>query len=209
MNLKESFCYQNFLESLLDTAVSYVTREKNYMKTSQIHLKKAAYPDAPDEEPIDLTKERLFPNYKPDQFIEFIEMLLNEKISLSNAINAAKATLDFDIDTVISINKKSQYIARNISSMNSAKEKEVIRRGVGYMINVEGNQTAYNYDIKEVSVPDFTKEKVRELAKSLIEKSDENSAKIDLAMVSTIVDYTPKYSVNDSFEDVLDSFCKA
>lgn len=40
----------------------------------------------------------------------------------------------------------------------------------------------------------------------MITAADTNSTLIDMALINTKVDYEPKFDVNDSFEDVMESF---
>lgn len=40
----------------------------------------------------------------------------------------------------------------------------------------------------------------------MITAADKTSAEIDSAMINTVVDYTPVFDVNDSFEDVMAEF---
>lgn len=42
--------------------------------------------------------------------------------------------------------------------------------------------------------------------KEVISEADKTSAAIDFVKVNTTVDYTPVFDVNDSFEDVMNTF---
>lgn len=206
MNLKESFRYQNFLEGLLNTAIRYMSSDTYAMKTTQDHFRSKAVAGAIDEN-VDLSKDRTL-NVTVDKLVTFIETILAEKDKLSDAINSAKATLGFDLDTVLGSNKRAQNVAQNLSYLANRKNKETIRRGNAYTLNVEGNQISYYYDIKEATVVDFNKENVKAIAKRLITECDKKSAEIDLAMVSTNVEYKAPYNVNDKFEEIVESLQK-
>lgn len=49
MNLKEAFCYMNFLDDLLSEAINYLSQDSFVTNTKEIHLKSKVNPDAEDE----------------------------------------------------------------------------------------------------------------------------------------------------------------
>lgn len=204
MNLKETFRYQNFLDSILGKTTGYLGYSQNVTKTTQNHLRSKANSEAEDEE-IDTTKDRQI-SYPVNTLIDFCSHILSEKQKLGEAINNTKSSCGIDIDNSVAINKKKQEVVRVLSQMGNIKPSESIKRGTAYKFNAEGNQTSYSYDIKEVSVIDFDRNKVKAIAKKLITESDEVSNKLDKIMVDSEVTYTPIYDVNDSFDDVLEQF---
>jgi hypothetical protein len=132
--------------------------------------------------------------------------LLNQKESLSTAINKAKVTCGLDIDGSVSLNKMRQSINSVFANMANIKATEKTTNGRSYKFNVAGDQVPYTYEIKEVTTIDFDRTKVKAVAKKLIKEADEISAIIDKLMIDTEVDYEPIYDVNDSYEDVLSVF---
>jgi len=64
----------------------------------------------------------------------------------------------------------------------------------------------YYPDLKRVSVIDFDRKKVKNMANQLINKADEVSTKIDRIMVNTEVEYTPIFGVNDSFDEAVEAY---
>lgn len=204
MNLKEAFRYQNFLDSNLSKITEYLSYNQNVTKTTQKHLRNKANPEAQDEE-LDTTKDRQI-EYPVNTLIDFVSHILEQKEKLSIAINDAKSSCGLDIDSAVSINKKKQEVARVFSRMGNIKPSETIKRGTAYKFNAEGNQTTYAYDINEVSVIDFDRNKVKAIAKRLVTEADEVSTKLDKIMIDTEVVYSPIYDVNDSFDDVLEQY---
>lgn len=205
MNLKDSFRYANHLDGIIDSVVGYISQSKNLLSTKKTHLRSASCEGAIDEI-VETKKERTFP-HETDRVIAFLEYVVTEKEKLNEAISATKAKLGFDIDTVVGLNKKKQYVAKVLSRICATKDSESVTSGSAYKFNAEGNQTRYLYDIKEVSTVDFDKSKAKDIAKKLITECDEISSKIDLAMVSAEVDYVAPYDVNDSLEEILDEYC--
>ena len=77
-----------------------------------------------------------------------------------------------------------------------------------YLINAEGNQTAYYYNIRSTRTIDYDREVVKGIVKRLGRESDEVSTKVDLLNVTLDVDYTPKYDFESGFEDASEQFVK-
>ena len=79
-------------------------------------------------------------------------------------------------------------------------------QGRDYKFNVEGNQVMYYYEIEVESSEAYDRAKAKELMRDMIAKADENSTLIDAALINTMVDYAPKFDVNDNFEDAMETF---
>ena len=204
MYLKEAFRYQNFLARLSEQAVGYLTSNRNVMKTTQEHMRKKVNVDAEDEI-IDMAAERSTP-YTANDLINFLVILIGEREELTAAINQAKRDCSINIDAEVANNKLRQRAAELFQRMGNLRATERVFKANGYKFNAEGNQVSYAYDVKEVSVIDFDRNKVKSLCKKLSEQADETSTAIDRAMVELVVDYTPRFSVSDSFEDAMDKF---
>lgn len=204
MNLKEAFRYQNFLDRTIENVTDYLDNNQNVTKITQNHLRKKANQDAENEN-INTTSERKI-QLSVNSIIDFLVSLMGEKEKLCNAISDAKGSCGIDIDSAIAINKWKQSINRTLATMGNIKPLERTVRGCGYKFNAEGNQVSYVYDIEEVSVIDFDRNKVKAIAKKLITESDEVSSNIDKIMVDTVVNYNSPYDVNDTLDDMLDEF---
>lgn len=207
MYLKESFRYQNYLNELIDSCISQLMVGKNITKTVQTHMRNKANPEAQDEI-IDLSAERTIA-YTADQIVDFMTHLVVEKEALTAAVSKAKASASVDLDAEISNNKVRQKVFNILNRMANTKATERMTRTYGYKFNAEGNQVQYTYDVKEVTTIDFDRNKIRGLARGMVSKSDEVSTTIDKVVVDTVVDYTPKYSINDSFDDAMEQFLTA
>ena len=142
------------------------------------------------------------------EIVQFLIYLLNEKECLTVAIRKAKASLDFDVDGEVSLNTTRQSIAETLTRMNDLRNSEQIISGggTGYRFNVDGNQVPYRCDVKRVTTINYDRNVIRtELAK-LYKKADEISSKIDLSLVTSVVDYNPPFEINSSFADVFEAF---
>lgn len=206
MYLKEAFRYQNFINRIISQTMSYLSYDKNVTKITQEHMRKKVNPEA-ENETVDMTTTRQF-TYEVNDMIRFLERFMEEREMLTAAISAAKAGCAVDIDAEIANNKTRQSIVSTLNKMAAIKPNERVTRATDYKFNAEGNQVPYTYEVKEVSTIDFDRNRVKAIAKEAAAKCDEVSANIDKIMVELAVDYTPWYSVNDSYEDVVEQFLK-
>jgi hypothetical protein len=204
MNLKEAFRYQNFLESLLTTAGGYLSDTDYVTTTKREHLRSAANPGATDETLL-VAAEKPF-DCDVNTLVDFTVHIIGEKELLGTAISSAKKSCKLDIDSAIAMNRSRQSVRQLMERLAGVKSREIDSTGHDYRLNNEGNQTSYVYKIKEVVTIDFDRNKVKGIAKALARKSDEVSAELDGLVLSTEVGYTPRYDINDSFEDVLAAY---
>ena len=202
MNLKESFRYQNFLDSKLNEARCSIGDYSHALKVTKKHLKKKANPDAEDiVETVEV--EDFVPN---DTVISFMCWLIDERSKLTEAICKAKESLGFCLDAALETNKFRQASASAIKGMLRFNSSKKVEQGRDYKFNVEGNQTPYYYEIETSIEENFDRIKSKDVMKDMITSADKTSADIDAAMINTKVDYTPMFDVNDSFEDVIAEF---
>lgn len=199
MNLKEAFRYQNFLDELLGTAYSYLNNKNFVVSTVETHLKSQVNPDAKDEvievqKPYDV-------EFTPNNLIDFVIKVINEKERLSNIISDAKMRTEIDIDVAIALNKKKQGFARVLQSLSNIKSGEKVKNASDYKFNTDGNQISYYYKINEVTKIDFDRNDVRGLYKKLLKETDEVSTKLDSVLINTELDFNPSWDINDSFEE--------
>ncbi len=205
MNLKESFRYQNYLNKLFGAASSYLSSNGYMTVVKQTHLRKKVNQDAEDEEQI-VSTERPYDCKDNNVIIDFFMDVVREKDELSAAISSAKKSLSFDLDAEIASNKYRQMAASTLQRVADLKSSDRITRGAGYKFNAEGNQVAYQYDVKEVTTIDFDRNKVKYMVRKLLEQSDNASTEADKCMVSVEIDFEPKYNLQDSVDDAIMSF---
>lgn len=202
MNLKESFRYQNFLEEMMCSACASIITTNHCLKVTKTHLLSKVNPDAQD---ITETVE-VEPFFANDDVISFMTWLVAEREKLTTAINAAKASVDFDIDAAIETNKFRQRVNSSIKSMLRHTPVKGTESGRDYKFNLEGNQMPYVYEIEVVSEEAYDKAGAKALMRETISRADEVSAAIDAAMINTKVDYEPVFDVNEAFDDVMTDF---
>ena len=201
MNLKESYRYANYLDSLLNTAYTYLRNKGFVTTTTENHLRSKANADAHDEivevqKPFDV-------EFTPNQVIDFVVDVLAEKEALVDAIANAKACAEINIDNAIAMNKKKQGFVNILSNLANIKPSEKQRNGSDYKFNAEGNQVQYYYTVIETVGIDYDRKMVRGLSKKLLKETDEISAKLDAIEINTILDFEPRFDVNATFEECI------
>ena len=201
MNLKESYRYANYLDGLLSTAYTYL-RNKGFVTTTvEEHLRSKSNPDVEDEtievqKPFDV-------EFTPNDVIDFVVKVIEEKEKLSESIAKAKNTTDINIDNAIAMNKKKQGFVSVLNGIADIKPIETITTGNDYKFNNEGNQVKYFYNIKKITTIDYNRTDVKKLIKKYLKETDEISAKLDLIEITTQVDFIPKWDVNEKFEELV------
>ena len=201
MILKEAFRYQNYLTSLFVQATSYLSREDFITTTTQNHNRSMVNPDAQDEK---ISVPKVFNvGYKPNDLIDFVVKLIDEKQKLSNAITEAKKSLDMDIDAAMSMNKTKQDFISVLRRMASIKSTESEKEGTSYKFNNDGDQVSYRYPVKEVKAIDYNRNTVKGLISKYKKETDQISTTRDRIDIMTEVDYTPLWEVDTPLEDIL------
>ena len=201
MNLKESYRYANYLDNLLSTAYTYL-RNKGFVTTTvEEHLRKQSNPDV-ENETIEVQKP-FDVEFKPNQVIDFVVRVLNEKDKLSDAIAEAKSTTEINIDNAISMNKKKQGFVSVLNGIADIKPSETKTTSKSYKFDINGEQKPYVYDVNRKTSIDFDRTDVRNLIKKYLKETDEISAKLDLIEITTQVDFVPAFDVNSKFEELV------
>ena len=200
MILKEAFRYQKCLSTMISKAEALLSMSTFTTTTVQVHHKNKMNQEAEDET---VTVEKPITDFTPMDVVNFIVEAIKEKENLSNAITEAKKHTEIDLDSSVSLNQiKQGYVTylRRMAAMTSSERKT---SATDYKFDVEGKQTSYRYDVTETTTIDFDRNDVRNLAKKYQKECDEISAKLDLLTITTEVDFTPKWDVNDTLEEII------
>lgn len=202
MNLKESYRYANYLDTLLNTAYRYLQNKGFTTTTKQNHLRSKANSEASDEivevqKPYDV-------EFTPNDVIDFVVGVITEKELLANAIAKSKSGAEINIDNAVAMNKKKQAFVSVLSGIVNIKPSEKTTQGTDYKFNQQdGNQIRYYYNIEEITTIDFDRNDVKALIKKYSKECDDISAKLDAIEINTIVEHIQKYDISDTFEDLV------
>ena len=206
MNLKEAFRYQNKLQSFMDEAQGILDSDANVTKVENTYLRHKVMSEAEDETLLVAPETEYYEQIT--DLARFLVYLLDQKAALFAAIRKAKSALEIDMDSEVSVNAARQSVARTFRRMNNLRSSEqvVSNGGTGYRFNAEGNQVTYRCDVRRVTTINYDRNVIRaELAK-LDKTADETSTKLDLCLVTSVVDYAPPFDVNASFADAFETF---
>ena len=201
MNLKESYRYANYLDSLLRRAYTYLGNTGFVTTTVEEHLRSKSNPDV-DDETIEVQKPYDV-EFTPNQVIDFVVKVLDEKEKLSDAIAKAKSTTEINIDNTISMNKKKQGFVSVLNGIADIKPSETKTTSKSYKFDINGEQKPYVYDVNRKTSIDFDRTDVRNLIKKYLKETDEISAKLDLIEITTQVDFIRVFDVNSKFEELV------
>lgn len=201
MNLKESYRYANYLDSLLNKVYAYLGNKGFVTTTKQNHLRSKANKEAEDEM-IDIQKP-FDVDFTPNNVIDFAVKVLAEKEALSKAIAAAKACTEINIDNAVAMNKKKQAFVYALNGIVNLKPTEKTIAGRAYKFDINNEQKPYIYDVTETTTIDFDRNDVKALIRKYNKECDEISAKLDAIEINTEVSFVPRWDVNDVFEDIV------
>ena len=200
MILKEAYRYQNYLNTLIRDAESYLMKKDFITETKQTHNKNKVNPDATDET-IEVQKPYQV-EFTPMDLVDFIVKAIEEKQKLSDAIVIAKKSAEIDIDSAIAMNKVKQNYITILNNMANTKAVERTTTGTDYKFNISNEQVSYRYEVQEIVSIDYDRNDVKALAKKLTKETDEISTKLDTIELTTNVDYDPVWDY-DNLEDVV------
>ena len=201
MNLKESYRYANYLDRLLITADTYLRNKGFVTTTEQNHLRSKANPEAQDE--IIVVQKPYDVDFTPNDIIDFVVKVINEKENLFSAIADAKARTEINIDNAVAMNKKKQSFVNTLNLIVSIKPSETQSMGKDYKFDINNEQKPYSYQIISKTSIDFDRNSVKGLIKKYNKECDEISSKLDEIEITTQVNFTPLFDVTDSFEDLV------
>ena len=129
--------------------------------------------------------------------------VINEKEKLFLSIAGAKARTEINIDNAVAMNKKKQSFVNTLNSIVSIKPSETQSMGKDYKFDINNEQKPYSYQIISKTSIDFDRNSVKGLIKKYNKECDEISSKLDEIEITTQVNFTPLFDVNDSFEDLV------
>lgn len=203
MNLKEAFRYQKFLDKVFTEGFLNIQKRDHCLVETKKHLCSKVNQEAEDFEEEIKSEEDFFAN---EDVIRALLALIDEKEKLTVAINNAKKSIELDIDAAVSVNKYRQLLNNSVAIMLGYKPRMRTETAIGHKFNINGDPVDYKYDVEVSFVEAYDREMAKKTMKDVASKADKVSSEIDMAKVNTKVEYTPLFDVNDSFEDVMNTF---
>ena len=204
MNLKEAFQAQNKIGELQDYITRYLYKSDNVMTITEKHLRSKALAGQQDDS-VDVS-QKAEEGFDVGRLLVVWQELMVEKERLGTAIGKAKADMEFNLDAAVDANKSRRAFLSTLQGLAGRKSSHELRKGEGrgYVFNNDGNQTAYCYDIDRIMTIDYDRNKVRAMVKELTQTADAVSIKIDEALLTTKVDYKPKFDLAGDIAFILE-----
>ena len=195
--------YQNFLQRLFSEAVRYLADDDFVTTTVKTHHKSDANKNASDE--VEMSKSPFDgTDITPSKMIQFTLDVLEEREKLAVAIAFAKAQADLQVDAACMINKDKTTLSRYFDNLSGKKARELEGSDTAYMINeVDGKQTPYIYKTTTVKKINFDRNVVKGISTRLKREMKETSKNIERFNLDTQVDFEPRWSEEDTLEDIL------
>ena len=204
VNLKEAFQAQNKISELQEYITRYLYKSDNVMTITEKHLRSKALAGQQDDS-VDVS-QKAEEGFEVGRLLAVWQELMEEKDRLGAAIGKAKAGMEFNLDAAVDANKSRRAFLTTLQGLASRKSSHELRKGEGrgYVFNNDGNQTAYCYDIDRIMTIDYDRNKVRAMVKELTQTADAVSIKIDEALLTTKVDYKPKFDLAGDIAFILE-----
>lgn len=140
----------------------------------------------------------------PEKVVDLALDIISERENLENAISIAKAQADLQIDAACMANKDKRTLVSYLNNMGKKKSRETEGNGTFYALNeVDGKQTPFIYKITTVEKINYDRNKVKGIANRLNREMKETSKEIDRYNLDIQVDFEPRWSEEDSIEDIL------
>ena len=204
MTLKESYSYQNFINTMILNCQSLLTNRTFVMTTTEIHNVRKAEPNGEDK--IVTTPCNVRIDCKPMDIVNLLVKLLDEKDKLSTAISDVKKKTEIDIDKCMSMNKLRSQIIATFNKMANMESSENEVNGTGYRLNqTSGSQERFNYTIVKKTEINFDRKDIRALIKKYTKINKELSDKKDLIEIITNVDFVPAFEIDSTLEELVES----
>lgn len=219
MNLKDAFAYMNFLTTKASEAAyclrpspeqpdSMITSNKDFIYDKRVTFRYSKVNSELQDSEAKAENMRLY-NVTADQLVAFLDAVRLEKESCALAIAAAKKSLPRDLDVEISLNKERHELLRQYRALLDVRNVRVDTMDRGFKFDNDGRQTAYSVPVTITQTISFDREDVRRRTEELTVLAKSTSSWIDRALVTTEVDFTPRWSANDSFEAIVASAGKS
>lgn len=226
MNIKKAGEYSNFLANSIKKLQMFALGATDYGYTvEEVHKRSIIEGKEDETERVDHSYEY---NIDPISIANLISELIDEKAKVTQAISDAKVNNlvawdngdgNISLDTAIEYAKNLRRLAKSndriydpcpteglLQALSIDKSMKADRRGTGKMVNVEGNQVDFNYEVEINKKIDYNLAEAKKMYRDIIAKADKVSNAIDLLMSADIVDLNPKYDIYLSLHDIVDQF---
>lgn len=203
MNYKEAFRYQNFLKDTIFSISTLLNDPSFILRCTEFHHRSAACSSAVDEEIEDTNQSRHNEVKNTGNILKLLEAVLAEQSGLSMAISAAKKNAPIMTDAELEINKVRRSAAQIYHSLCTDHQESVKSTGYDKTFAVDGTQTTYSYPLERTYTRDYDLDHAKQRYKELSAQADKMSAVIEKELICGVVDFSPKWTLHDSIDDMI------
>lgn len=200
MKVKEVYHYLNKMARWEDEIINKMSKPVLFLKTTENHKRSEVISTEQDE-----TKEIVNEDikYTYEDCLNLWIDIIDEKKKIYALIEKAKLENGIS-DTMLSINKSYRALTHtlNLGRDNSVK-RTVITKATGYIKGTDG-VGAYDYNVEVVTTPSYSTKFYLDNLDKFTNEADEISEKIDAFNTNTDIDYTPKWSIYASIDNLLE-----
>lgn len=215
MNLKEAFAYMNFVSTLMKTAGGLlnplpplvdvrVNTVENYLFNVRKVLRYSEVNPGMEDSEMDVEYSHSYA-VTSDELIRFLDEARLERKRCSEAIITAKRELPKDLDLEVSLNKERHELITRYRSLLALRNNRKETMETSYKFDIDGRQTAYNVPATYISTISFDRDIIRSRMEELSKEAKASSTWIDKALITTEVDFVPRWNTSDEFEAIVAS----
>ena len=205
MKLKEAYALTKHLTTLHNNATRFLQLGYHMKQVQHNYYGNTGIDKEDDYKEMPVIYEKPF-EFTVEEILDFTMDLISEKSSLNEAIDKAKHTRDFCVDSMKQRNIGIQSVITCLENLRDVKESRKRGYDTLYLRDVEGKQAAFRYDIEIVTTYDIDKTSVRDWLKTLRQEANIVSLEIEAIEAGTDVDFVSKYSLEDSLEDAFQTW---
>lgn len=214
MNLTEACKLAKNIETYKMTLASLLFNRDYTTTVKETHLRSKAVEGAEDE--IIVKEVEKIVDISVDEILTLLDVLMEKKAVLSNAIEEAKHNIRIDVDgkmlaydSAVEYNKSLRNtVLYYLSRANKLKASTTKGVDYAYKLDVEGKQTKYMYDKEVKTELTFDIAETKKKEKEYRKLADKVSNAIEEAKLSTKIEVEIGIDVNDTLEDLIEAFLK-
>ena len=212
LNIVEACKLAKNIEMMKRELSSMLLQDSYSCKKTEKHLRSKAAADLTDEV-VEVEDKREY-ELSIEDILAILDNLMDIKATLSSAIEGAKHNITIDVngknlsyDSAIEYNKSLRdSVLYSMRYLNRMKKGTSTSQKRGYKMDAEGKQTTYFYDVETTVEFTFDDKETKKKEKAYRKLADEVSMRIDEAKLSNFIEVDIDIEVNDTLEDVINTY---
>lgn len=200
MKVKEVYHYLNTIAKWENDLMMQMADNDLISKTTEFHRKNEVISTEQNE-------TKIVENYDNvhtfDEYLKLWDDIITEKKKIYALVEKAKAENNIS-DTMLNINKSLRALISTLKNGSiKSKPRTTVRKESGFIKGTDGVGT-YTYNVEVTTSPKYDNKYYIDNLDKYTNLADDISEKIDAFNTNVEIDYTPKWSIHCSFENLLD-----